>query len=244
MILTPRSFWPSSKWIWAAFWKARTLVDLEGEVGVVGLDHVSEGLGEGEFVSVDPFSDEVLDLLLLDDGRDEADGLDLVELEVLEEGLVVDLDGLSLAGLGLDGLELLDRGGVSDEFSGGLSGDEGGTTVVSGDEGAVELLDEHVVDGGALELVTSCEGEDEVHEVGDSLEVGLEVWDVLGGVDSGEDDASGLVDGVDTVLFAVSGSDEDGAVGDSDLVEELVGGELVGVEESVLGDHQEESVFG
>jgi hypothetical protein len=214
------------------------LIDAEGHLWVGRSNEVSELVGYGELLLLDPVLYQI-ELVLLNDRSGELDGLDGVQLGGLQEGVEIDEDRGWSSGR-RQVLELVNGFLVSQKGSWGVSGDRSCTSVVTGGKLLVEHKDEEIVGSGEVEPLGQLERE---LLVARNVTGRVDVRDKIVLFDVDRVDLSSAVDHDHAVSLFVSSSDEAELVCYLLSVEERGGGDLVHVKEAHLCDNEDDTVL-
>ena len=174
------------------------------------------------------------------DWSSELDGLNGIELGGLQQGIEVD-ENWSWSTSGWQVLELVDRLLVSQESAWGISGNSCGSCVVAGGKFLVKHQHEDIVSSWEVESLSEFEAE---LLVAWDVTGGVDVWNEVVLLDVDREDLSSSVDDDHTISVGVSCGHEAELVSDSLSEEKSGSGDLVHVEESHLGDDEEDSVLG
>lgn len=218
--------------------RAGLLIDAEGHLWVGRSNEVSELVGHGELLLLDPVLYQI-ELVLLNDRSGELDGLDGVQLGGLQEGVEIDEDRGWSSGR-RQVLELVNGFLVSQKGSWGVSGDRSCTSVVTGGKLLVEHKDEEIVGSGEVEPLGQLERE---LLVARNVTGRVDVRDKIVLFDVDRVDLSSAVDHDHAVSLFVSSGDEAELVCYLLSVEERGGGDLVHVKEAHLCDNEDDTVL-
>lgn len=210
-------------------------VDLERRLLVERVDEVAELLGALELVLGEPAVEELL-LVLGDDQLGELEGLEGVELALLEARAEVEEERALLAGLRRGHGELRNRLAGAEHAHRGVRRELRGPLEVASGEQRLELGHDELLSPRKVPALGDGEGEVKVLEgLGDEGDHRL-------GVDVDEEDLAGAVDGVEAAGGGVAG-DEDGVGGDAVAVDGRARLQVVDEDEAELRDHVHEAVL-
>lgn len=136
-------------------WGTRLLIDIESHLWVGLSNKITELIGHGQLLFLDPVLDEV-ELVLLDDWSSKLNRLDSIQLGCLQKSIEVNEDwGWSASGWQV--LELVDGLLVSQESSWGISGNSGCSGIITGSKLLVEHMDEEIVSASKMESLSQFE---------------------------------------------------------------------------------------
>mmetsp|Transcript_36899 Transcript_36899/g.63698 ORF Transcript_36899/g.63698 Transcript_36899/m.63698 type:complete len:837 (-) Transcript_36899:351-2861(-) len=212
-----------------------TQEDGQGHVHINGHHQVTELLGEEKLVFRDPLLQQ-LGAALLDHGLGQLDGLQLVQLALLQQHREVLEDRLGLARHRRHLLEAQDGGGGAQDATRRLGGDFGGTLNVARSDEGVELGGVQVVSTGQVQARSNVDRELLIAQLADNVrhqsalvEAHLQHLTLAG-------------DGKDAAGRGVLGGGEHRVHGDAGAVHGLAGENVEQEEVTHLGNHVHHAV--
>lgn len=214
-------------------------MDGQSQVGVNSLDNISKFFGALQLVLVQPVLKQIL-VSLLQHWLGQFDGLDSVQLTLLQESLEVHQDWLSLSLLLWQLLELVD-GIHSSESLAGVGGNLGSSLVVSLGQQGVELLGEQFT--STSKTVSSAQFHGDFGRVTQMSALGGDVRNQVISININTKNLSLSVDTNNTVSLGVSGGHKHGVVTNSVSENQTAAGDLKQEQITKLRDHEHHTVL-